>query len=102
MPLHVVSLHAVHADWIFLPATCWLQVYVQDLLRQQGSQLWQLMERCGAVVYVCGDARRMAPGVAAAFQGIAQEWGGRGSSAAAANWLGSMRESRRYLEDVWS
>jgi len=77
------------------------KVYVQDLIQANGAKLWPLFE-AGAVVYICGDARRMAPGVAAAFQDIAQEWGGRGSSAAAANWLGSMKESRRYLEDVWS
>jgi sulfite reductase alpha subunit-like flavoprotein len=79
---------------------CWLQVYVQDLIKQQGQALWELLER-GAVVYVCGDARRMAPGVAAAFTAVAQEWGGR-SSSTAASWLGSMREARRYLEDVWA
>lgn len=76
-------------------------MYVQDLIKQQGEQLWALLDKQGAAVYVCGDARRMAPGVAAAFQAVAQEWGGR-SASGAASWLGSLREAKRYLEDVWA
>lgn len=34
------------------------QVYVQDLIQANGAKLWPLFE-AGAVVYVCGDARRM-------------------------------------------
>lgn len=34
------------------------QVYVQDLIQANGAQLYPLFE-AGAVVYVCGDARRM-------------------------------------------
>jgi sulfite reductase alpha subunit-like flavoprotein len=100
---HAVQVHATSLIWLrcCLAANCALQVYVQDLIRKQGQQLWELLEKQGAVVYVCEDARRMAPGVAAAFQAVAQEWGGR-SSSTAASWLGSMREAKRYLEDVWA
>jgi sulfite reductase alpha subunit-like flavoprotein len=35
-----------------------MQVYVQDLIQANGAKLWPLFE-AGAVVYVCGDARRM-------------------------------------------
>jgi len=37
------------------------KVYVQDLIAQQGAEVWELLE-AGAVVYVCGDARRMVSG----------------------------------------
>ena len=37
---------------------CLLQVYVQDLILQEGEVLWKLFE-AGAYVYVCGDARKM-------------------------------------------
>lgn len=40
-----------------LPPAC-SQVYVQDLIQANGAQLYPLFE-AGAVVYVCGDARRM-------------------------------------------
>jgi hypothetical protein len=52
----------------FVPTTCKplfvvrrvhrMQVYVQDLIQANGAKLWPLFE-AGAVVYVCGDARRM-------------------------------------------
>lgn len=36
----------------------YVQVYVQDLIQANGPKLWPLFE-AGAVVYICGDARRM-------------------------------------------
>jgi cytochrome P450/NADPH-cytochrome P450 reductase len=77
-----------------------LQVYVQDLVAAQAEALWELLQR-GAHVYICGDARRMAPDVRRAFCGIAQRCGGK-SEAAAEAWMGGLRDSGRYLEDVWA
>ncbi|KAF8059389.1 cypD [Scenedesmus sp. PABB004] len=74
------------------------KVYVQDLILQQGEALWALFER-GAHVYVCGDARRMAPDVRSAFKEIAKTWGGR-NGAAAESWMGGLVEAKRYLEDA--
>jgi len=76
------------------------KVYVQDLIQANGAKLWPLFE-AGAVVYICGDARRMAPDVRSAFKDIARTFGGR-SDAAAESWLGGLLESNRYLEDVWA
>lgn len=33
----------------------------QDLIVKEGPQVWELLEK-GAHIYICGDARRMAPG----------------------------------------
>eukprot|EP00775_Hariotina_reticulata_P009541 gene9541-9705_t len=77
-----------------------IKVYVQDLILQQGKVLWQLLEE-GAYVYVCGDARKMAPDVRAAFREVARSWGGK-NTLAADSWLGSLLENKRYLEDVWA
>ncbi|KAF8056108.1 cypD [Scenedesmus sp. PABB004] len=76
------------------------KVYVQDLIRQQAAALWELLDGGRGVVFVCGDARRMAPGVASAFCDVARDAGGRSDGSASA-WLGSLREAGRYLEDVW-
>ncbi len=38
------------------------RVYVQDLLRRDGAALFRALEG-GAAVYVCGDAKHMAPDV---------------------------------------
>jgi sulfite reductase alpha subunit-like flavoprotein len=77
------------------------KVYVQHLIAASAQELWELLQQQGAYVYVCGDARKMAPDVRAAFEGIAREVGGLGG-AAAAEWVQGMRQQGRYLEDVWA
>jgi hypothetical protein len=72
----------------------------QDLVEAQGREVWALLE-AGAHMYVCGDARRMAPDVRRAFMAVARDQGGR-SEASAQNWMGSLLEAGRYLEDVWA
>ncbi len=42
------------------------KVYVQHLIEQEASTLFGLLER-GAHIYVCGDAKHMAPDVREAF-----------------------------------
>lgn len=76
------------------------KVYVQDLIEKQGAEVWKLLES-GAYVYICGDARRMAPDVRRAFMAVAQKHGGR-SEASAQNWMGALMEGKRYLEDTWA
>ncbi|WIA11150.1 hypothetical protein OEZ85_011289 [Tetradesmus obliquus] len=77
------------------------KTYVQDLIAESAQQLWELLHGSGAYVYVCGDARRMAPDVRAAFEGVACGVGGL-DAAAAAEWMREMRQQGRYLEDVWA
>jgi sulfite reductase alpha subunit-like flavoprotein len=72
----------------------------QDLIQQEGAKVWELLE-AGGVVYICGDARRMAPDVKKAFTSVARDCGGR-SEASAQNWMGALMEAGRYLEDVWA
>jgi cytochrome P450/NADPH-cytochrome P450 reductase len=43
----------------------------------------------------------MAPDVRRAFMAVARDHGGR-SEASAQNWMGSLLEAGRYLEDVWA
>lgn len=76
------------------------KTYVQALLRERGAQLWGLLSQQGARVYVCGDARAMAPDVRAAFREIAVEHGGLAPAAAEA-WLEGLRQGGAFLEDVW-
>ena len=74
------------------------KIYVQDRLREQGEAIWSWLER-DAVVFVCGDAQGMAPGVAAAFAEIAQTHGGQADGAA---YVASLTEQGRYKTDVLS
>ena len=63
------------------------------------DEVWDLIEG-GAVIYVCGNASTMAPGVRAALMDIYRaKTNGSGSSAD--EWLAGLREDDRYLEDIW-
>ena len=54
-----------------------------------------------AVVYICGDAARMAPDVRRAYMSIHQAKTG-GDAAASEAWLNGLIASSRYLEDIWA
>ena len=74
--------------------------YVQDEVYARRDDIWQLLE-AGAVIYVCGDASRMAPDVRRTFAAIYQEK--TGANAAAADvWLNELTAQNRYLVDVWA
>ncbi|MGS8708678.1 NADPH-dependent assimilatory sulfite reductase flavoprotein subunit, partial [Salmonella enterica subsp. enterica serovar Infantis] len=50
-------------------------IYGQDKLREQGAALWR-WNNDGAHIYVCGDARLMAPDVEKALLEVIAEFGG--------------------------
>jgi len=75
------------------------RTFVQHVIEQQRDEVWDLIEG-GAVIYVCGNASTMAPGVRAALMDIYRaKTNGSGSSAD--EWLAELREADRYLEDIW-
>ncbi|XP_071945366.1 NADPH--cytochrome P450 reductase-like [Antedon mediterranea] len=74
--------------------------YVQDLLKEEADKVWKLIEK-GAHIYVCGDARNMAPDVLKTIRGIITEKGELTSSAAE-DYLKKMQSKGRYSCDVWS
>ena len=75
------------------------KVYVQDVMRQQGAELWRWFER-GAVIYVCGDAKRMAGDVEDALLDVICAHGGFGRDDAE-TYLKELRRERRYQRDVY-
>jgi cytochrome P450/NADPH-cytochrome P450 reductase len=76
------------------------KTYVQDQVLRQGADVWKLLQ-AGAVVYVCGDASRMAPDVRRAFAAIHRQETG-GDERAAEAWLDALTAENRYLVDVWA
>jgi cytochrome P450/NADPH-cytochrome P450 reductase len=76
------------------------KTYVQDQIRQQRALVWKLIQE-GAVVYVCGDASRMAPDVRRAFTTMYREETGV-DDRAAETWLDALTAEGRYLVDVWA
>ncbi|MFI2433163.1 molybdopterin-dependent oxidoreductase [Streptomyces sp. NPDC018693] len=75
------------------------KVYVQDRMREHGSQLWSWL-RDGAHFYVCGDASRMAKDVDRALRDIAVLHGGLGEEEAAA-YIKQLAADKRYVRDVY-
>ncbi|MCW1886225.1 flavodoxin domain-containing protein [Luteolibacter flavescens] len=75
------------------------KVYVQNLMVQQGAELWKWFQD-GAAFYVCGDASRMAKDVDAALHTIAEQHGGLSKEDSAA-WVAQLKKDKRYLRDVY-
>ncbi len=100
------ELRQFEADGITQLATSFSRVegekkcYVQDELYARRDEVWQLLE-AGAVVYVCGDASRMAPDVRRTFAAIVSEKTG-GNEQEAERWMENLTAQNRYLVDVWA
>ena len=75
------------------------KIYVQDLMRQRGLELWQWLE-AGGYFYVCGDASRMAVDVDRALRDIVVKHG-QLSESAAKEYLKSLSKANRYARDVY-
>jgi cytochrome P450/NADPH-cytochrome P450 reductase len=91
----IVTLHMA-----FSRATNQPKTYVQDEILLQANEVWRLLE-AGAVIYVCGDASRMAPDVRRAFAAVYRRQTGAGDAAAEA-WLARLTVEGRYIADVWA
>ena len=75
------------------------KIYVQDRLRERGADLWSWLQN-GAYLYVCGDAKHMAPDVERALLDIARLHGALDDDGAH-QWLASLRDDGRYRRDVY-
>jgi cytochrome P450/NADPH-cytochrome P450 reductase len=76
------------------------KTYVQQAIQAQSAEVWRLLQQ-EAVIYVCGDASRMAPDVRQAFAAVFRERTGA-SDADAQAWLTGLVANHRYLEDIWA
>jgi len=75
------------------------RTFVQHLIERERDHVWNLIEG-GAVIYVCGNANTMAPGVRAALLDIYRAKT-NGADPSADEWLQGLRDADRYLEDIW-
>ena len=73
---------------------------MQDSIKAHSDQVWDLLQH-GAVIFVCGEASRMAPDVRQAFIGLFQQRTGT-TAADGQAWLSGLVMSQRYLEDIWA
>ena len=75
------------------------KTYVQQVIDGERDDVWRLLQEDG-VIFVCGDAARMAPDVRRAFIDVFREKTGA-SAADGEAWLAGLRAADRYLEDIW-
>ena len=76
------------------------KTYMQQAIRERADEVWRLLQH-EALIFVCGEASRMAPDVRQAVAGLFQERTGTSASDAQA-WLTGLMSSQRYLEDIWA
>jgi len=75
------------------------KIYVQHKILEAGAEFWNWLER-GAIVYVCGDANRMAPDVDAAIRSVVGEHGGRTAEEVDV-FMTALKDDKRYRRDVY-
>ncbi len=75
------------------------KIYVQHKMLEHGADLFAWLEQ-GAIVYVCGDASRMAVDVDKALHTIIEQQGGKSAEEAAA-YMAALKEAKRYRRDVY-
>jgi len=75
------------------------KIYVQHRLAENGADIWKWLEQ-GAIIYVCGDAARMAVDVDETLHEIVKEHGQR-SVEQAAEYIENLSREKRYRRDVY-
>jgi sulfite reductase (NADPH) flavoprotein alpha-component len=75
------------------------KTYVQHRLREAAADIWSWLEE-GAHIYVCGDAKGMAPDVNATLLDIIADEGQRDAEAAQ-DYLRDLIDAHRYSRDVY-
>lgn len=75
------------------------KIYVQHRLWEQRASLFDWIQN-GAYLYVCGDAEKMAKDVEITLLRIAKDQGPFNEEEAK-SWLKALRQSRRYLTDLY-
>jgi cytochrome P450/NADPH-cytochrome P450 reductase len=76
------------------------KTYVQQAIGRHGGEVWQLLQQ-DAVVFVCGEASRMAPQLRQAFVDLFRARTGAGAADGQA-WMTGLVHGQRYLEDIWA
>lgn len=75
------------------------KVYVQHRMLEKAKEFWEWIQK-GAIIYVCGDAHRMAKDVDATLHTIIQDQGQMSESDAKA-FVKHLRAEKRYLRDIY-
>ncbi|XP_047737408.1 methionine synthase reductase-like [Hyalella azteca] len=74
--------------------------YVQDLLECHSARLTSAIADEKAIIYVCGDASKMAKEVHSTFSSLLAKH--FGDETQASEYLSQMQKDKRYMQDVWT
>lgn len=77
------------------------KVYVQHLMEEDKEKVWNLIEKEGAYVYICGGTK-MGSDVCSILRKIAQDTGGLSSEDDAKKYLENMHSEGRLVQELWS
>lgn len=75
------------------------KIYVQDILRQQGQQVWRLLQDNGEI-YLCGSKTNLGSAIDKVLYEIAEQHGGL-SELAAKEWLFELVSQDRFHKDLY-
>jgi len=75
------------------------KVYVQNRILERAETFYEWLES-GALIYVCGDASRMAKDVDTAIHEVVKQAGGKSDDEAKA-YVDALKKAKRYLRDVY-
>ena len=76
------------------------KVYVQDVVRQQGQEIFRLIHDLDGIVYVCGSSGKMPTAVRVALIDVFREHGSMNQADAEA-FLEQMEKRGRYKQETW-
>jgi sulfite reductase alpha subunit-like flavoprotein len=76
------------------------KVYVQDLVRQQSSLVFQALAEKGGMVYVCGSSGKMPQAVREALIEVFQKEG-KMARHDAESYFTRMEKDGRYKQETW-
>ncbi|KAK6635144.1 hypothetical protein RUM44_000393 [Polyplax serrata] len=74
--------------------------YVQDNLKRYGKEITDLIFNENAVIYVCGDAKRMGKDIQNTFVELFEHHQGV-TNKAAIDIVKQLQKDKRYLQDLW-
>ena len=76
------------------------KVYVQDIVKDQGRNLYRLLHDLKGIVFVCGSSGNMPTAVRATLTDVVREQGAI-SQTEAESYLGMMDREGRYKQETW-
>ena len=76
------------------------KVYVQDMIREHASQVWDLLSKKKGHFYVCGGTQ-MGKDVSQAMEYVAVKAGGM-MPGTGHEWVAQLQKEGRYVQELWS